>query len=131
MAAKLPAAATTAVAWAGASRLASRTAQPASPAPRAISGASGPSTAPRLRVTSAAMAMPGTSVGDGTPPALNPSAGEWPPLPGRYRMVRATRTPARVSSGSGHHHGAPPRPRASGRSLKSHSWRPVTSARKP
>ena len=82
-AAKLPAAATTAVAWSGTSRLARRTANAARPAPSAISGASGPSTAPRLRVASAAIAMPGSSIGDGTPPALNPSAGEWPPRPGR------------------------------------------------
>ena len=44
-AAKLPAAATTAVAWSGTSRLARRTANAARPAPSAISGP-GPSTAP-------------------------------------------------------------------------------------
>jgi hypothetical protein len=68
----------------------------------AIRGASGPSTTPRLRVANAASTMPGSSAGaGGPPPTLNPSAGEWPPLPGRYRMVRATSTPASSSGGIG------------------------------
>jgi hypothetical protein len=84
MAAKLPAAATTVWVLAGASRLTSRTATTPRPAPSAISGASGPSTTPRHRVANAASTIPGSSIGDGGPsPALNPSAGEWPPLPGR------------------------------------------------
>jgi hypothetical protein len=75
--------------------------------------------------------MPGSSIGDGTPPALNPSAGEWPPLPGRYRIVSPTKTPARASNGSGHHSGVPSKPSAPGRSVNSHSWRPLTRARNP
>ncbi len=42
----------------------------------AISGASGPSTAPRLSVAKAAMTMPGSSIGGTGPDDLNPSAGE-------------------------------------------------------
>ena len=51
--------------------------------------------------------MPGSSTGEGGPaPILNPSAGEWPPLPGRYRRVRPTSTPASSSGRSGHHSGS-------------------------
>jgi glyoxylase-like metal-dependent hydrolase (beta-lactamase superfamily II) len=54
------------------------------------------------QVANAASRMPGSSAGEGGPsPILNPSAGEWPPLPGRYRRVRPTSTPA--SSGRGGH----------------------------
>ena len=117
MAAKLPAAATTAWTRAGASRLTSRTARTPSPPPRAISGASGPSTTPRLKVANAASTMPGSSIGDGGPsPALNPSAGEWPPLPGRYRMVRPTSTPASSSGRMGHHRGSASKPSVLGQS---------------
>ena len=46
-------------------------------------------------------------MGDGGPsPILNPSAGEWPPLPGRYRIVRPTSTPASSSGRIGHHRGS-------------------------
>src|SRR5271169_2679006 len=84
MAAKLPAAATTVAVLGGASRLTRRTARTPSPPPRAIRGASGPSTTPRLRVANAASTMPGSSAGaGGPPPTLNPSAGEWPPLAGQ------------------------------------------------
>ncbi len=108
MAAKLPAAATTALARAGMSRLASRTASRASPPPSAISGASGPRTTPRLRVARAASSTPGSWAGVGAPrPGLNPSAGDSPPLPGRNRMTGATSRPATVRTGSGHHGGAP------------------------
>ena len=51
MAAKLPAAATTASSRSGASRRASRTVAAASPPPIAISGASGPTTAPKPMLT--------------------------------------------------------------------------------
>ena len=51
IAAKLPAAATTASACAGTSRRASRTVAAARPPPIAISGASGPTTAPKPRLT--------------------------------------------------------------------------------
>jgi hypothetical protein len=46
-------------------------------------------------------------------------------------MVSATRTPARASSGSGHHSGVPSKPNALGRSVKTHSWSLATSARYP
>ncbi len=82
-AAKLPAAAITMVAWAGASRLASRTASTPIPPPMAISGASGPSTAPRQRVANEARMTPGSSIGWVAPDVLNPSAGLWPLVPGR------------------------------------------------
>ena len=76
MAAKLPAAATTVLVLAGASRFSRRTARTPSPPPMAIRGASGPSTTPRLRVASEARMTPGSSAGEGAPPpALNPSAG--------------------------------------------------------
>ena len=131
MAAKLPAAATTVWVRAGASRLASRTAMTPSPPPRAISGASGPRTTPRLRVAKAASTMPGSSMGlAGPPPALNPSAGEWPPVPGRYRRVRATSTPATASGSRGHHSGSPWKPRPLGRSVKTQPCVLLTSARK-
>jgi hypothetical protein len=67
MAAKLPAAATTADACGATSRRMRRTAQTASPPPRAISGASGPRTTPSPRLARAASAMPGSSIGDATP----------------------------------------------------------------
>ena len=131
-AAKLPAAARTRRACCGASRLARRTATIASPPPRAIRGASGPSTAPRPRVASAAKKMPGSSIGFAGPaPALKPSAGEWPPLPGRYRRASATSTPHNASMGSGHHMGSAVNPNPSGRSVNSHFWSSSTSSRKP
>ena len=83
MAAKLPAAPITITAISGASVLSSWIASTPSPLPIAISGASGPSTMPRLRVAKDAMMMPGRSIGRVAPPALNPSAGLCPPVPGR------------------------------------------------
>ena len=94
MAAKLPAPPMTTSAWAGASRLTRRTASAATPPPRAMSGASGPMTAPSPSETTAARKTPGSSMGVGAPsPALNPSAGECPPRPGRYRMIGADEEP--------------------------------------
>ena len=102
-----------------------------SPPPMAIKGASGPSTTPRHKVANAASTMPGSSIGEGGPsPALNPSAGEWPPLPGRYRMVRATSTPASTSGGIGHHSGSPWKPRPLGSSVKIQPCILLTKARK-
>ena len=72
IAANAAAAASTAMAWAGMSFFASRTARIARPLPKAMSGASGPSTRPRPRVASAASKMPGSSAGLGAP-ALIPS----------------------------------------------------------
>ena len=65
MAAKPPAAAMTMEAVGGASRLANRTDSRPRPPPMAISGASGPRTAPRLKVARAARATPGSSTGGG------------------------------------------------------------------
>ena len=85
MAAKLPAEAITVSAIGGASFLTRCTVSAASPPPIAISGASGPRTAPRLSVVNAAMNTPGSSrSGAGPPSAWKPKAGECPPLPGRY-----------------------------------------------
>ena len=83
MAAKLPAAPMTTTAIAGASFLTRCTASTPSPPPMAMSGASGPSTAPRQRVASEATMIPGRSAGSTPPAALKPSAGLWPPVPCR------------------------------------------------
>ena len=130
-AAKLPAVAITAVACAGASRAARRTASAPSPLPIAISGASGPSTAPNESVASAARKTPGSSIGGSGPPTWNPSAGEWPPVPGRWRIASATSSPESASSGSGHQTGAESNPSASGRSSKSSVCSSATSSRNP
>ncbi len=109
IAAKLPADAMIVSAIGGASFLIRRTVKAARPPPIAINGASGPSTAPRLSVVSAArmMQMSSGPVG-GPPPVLNPKAGEWPPLPGRYRMVSPVNSPHSTNQGTGHHAGAAP-----------------------
>ena len=65
-------AASTAMTWSGVSFFTSFTARTARPPPRAMSGASGPSTRPRPRVASAASKMPGSSAGLAVP-ALIPS----------------------------------------------------------
>lgn len=83
MAVKLPAEAMMTMAIGGASFFSRCTVRTARPPPIAMSGASGPRTAPRLSVASAARMMPGNSLSTGVPPAWNPNAGEWPPLPGR------------------------------------------------
>ena len=60
-AAKLPVAPSTLTAWSGTSRcLDSRVTRMARPPPIAISGISGPSTAPKTRVASAARMTPGS-----------------------------------------------------------------------
>ena len=131
MAAKLPAEAMTVMAIGGASFLTSRTVNAASPPPMAINGASGPSTAPRLSVVSAARTIAGISRFLGGPPVTNPNAGEWPPFPGRYRMVAAVSRPQRSSHGTGHHAGVPPLKTSPGRSTNTKSWMASTNARKP
>ena len=85
IAAKLPADAMIVTAIGVTSFLTRRTVRAARPPPMAMSGASGPSTAPRLSVASEARTMPGRwrSTG-GPPPIWKPRAGEWPPGPGRY-----------------------------------------------
>ena len=107
MAAKLPVAATTAVAWAGTSRRASRSVQTANPAPSAISGASGPSTTPSPSDASAASTIPGSSAGFAGPLADRPCTGTWPPWPGSLVIAAATSTPVSARTGSGHHVGGP------------------------
>ena len=102
-----------------------------SPLPIAISGASGPSTAPNESVASAARKTPGSSIGGSGPPVWKPSAGEWPPVPGRWRIASATSSPDSASSGSGHHTGGESNPRASGRSSKSSVCSSETSSRNP
>ena len=76
IAAKLPVAAMTAPALGSMSRRASLTASTASPPPSAITGASGPTTAPSPMLATAARKMPGSSADPATPPVLKPSAGE-------------------------------------------------------
>jgi hypothetical protein len=117
MAAKLPAAATTASNRSGASRRASRTVAAASPPPIAISGASGPTTAPKPMLTTAARVMPSRGAGaGGPPPGWNPSRGDSPPRPGTNRIRRPTSRPAVPSSGRGHHAGTGSSAKARGRS---------------
>ena len=131
MAAKLPVAAITAAAVGGASRAVSLTASTPSPLPMRINGASGPSTAPKASVASAASTTPGSWAGGSGPAALKPSAGEWPPVPGRYRIASAASSPESASSGSGHHTGAESNPRVFGRSVKTASCSQSTNARNP
>ena len=83
IAAKLAAAAIRATTWSGASLRAARTARIASPPASAISGASGPRTIPKPMEASEASRTPGSSIGWVGGPALRPSAGLWPPLPGQ------------------------------------------------
>ena len=79
IAAKLPAPAMTTVAMGGASLFTRWTVSAPSPPPMAMSGASGPSTAPRARVAMEARTTPGRSIASGgPPPTLKPSAGECP-----------------------------------------------------
>jgi hypothetical protein len=131
-AAKLPADAMTVTAIGGASFFARRTVRAANPPPIAMSGPSGPSTAPRLSVASAASTMPGRSrIAAGPDPAVKPRAGECPAVPGRWRMVRDTSSPLSISQGTGHQAGVPPSKRSDGRSPKRYRWSAPVSARKP
>ena len=76
IAAKLPAEAMIVTAIGGASFFTRCTVSAARPPPMAISGASGPRTAPRLSVVSAARMMPGSSRSTGgPPPVLEPEGG--------------------------------------------------------
>ena len=103
IAAKLPAAAMTVIAVGGASRRARRTAMTPRIPPMAMSGASGPRTMPRLSVARAATITPGRSIGSGVPPAWNPSAGEWPAVPGQILDGQADQ-----QTGDGHQRERPP-----------------------
>ena len=53
----------------------------------------------------AARTTPGRALG-WVAPACMPSAGTWPPWPGRWITVSATRTPASPRAATGHHAGA-------------------------
>ena len=117
IAAKLAAAAIRATTWSGASLRADRTAKiPRAPA-SAISGASGPRTIPNPIEASDASRTPGSSRGWVGGPALSPSAGLWPPLPGRRAMAKAMGTEATARTGNGHHVGTGVRSSPLGRSL--------------
>jgi len=131
MAAKLPAAPMTTVACSGASFFTRCTIQAASPPPRAMRGASGPTTAPRAREKKAAKAMPGNACGAATPFTDRPPDGSCPPPPGRYRMVSPTPSPATTRTGRGHQTGGVSNPRASGSVVKAHDVPTSTSFRKP
>ena len=99
MAAKLPADAMIVTAIGGASRLARRTVSAASPPPMAISGASGPRTAPSPSVARAASTMPGRS---------RPVAGPAPVLKPEGRRV--ARRAGQVTDGEGHEQSAEHQP---------------------
>ena len=74
----------TTTAISGASFLTRCTASTPSPLPMAMSGASGPRTAPRHRVANEGDEDPGeVDRGPSPPAALKPSAGLWPPVPCR------------------------------------------------
>ena len=88
MAAKLAAAAIRARTWSGVSFLDSLTARIPRPAPMAIRGASGPSTIPSPMEANAARRTLGSSIGCVGGPPFRPSAGWWPPDPGRRAMAK-------------------------------------------
>ncbi len=67
----------------------------------------------------------------GPPPATKPKAGEWPPFPGRYRMVNAVSSPDRTSQGTGHQAGAGVEKIWFGSVVNRNFWMVATSARKP
>ncbi len=83
MAAKLPAAAAVETTFRSASGLSRRTVAAATPPPSAMSGASGPITAPRLIDARAATRMPGRLRDAAGPEAAKPPDGSCPALPGR------------------------------------------------
>src|SRR6476620_1977550 len=97
--------------------------------PSAIRGASGPSTAPKPSVPSAASATPAPYAG-GVGRVPSPSSGAWPQSPGRSR--RAARTTQAPTTGSPitRYHGGDEWPRLSGRSVQSQCSTSWTSARK-
>ena len=97
--------------------------------PSAMSGASGPRTAPKPSVPRAASATPGPAasrVGE----ALSPSIGSWPPSPGRKRRAITTTTAPATGRNTTRYQGGEECPSWSGRSCHSHSCSLVTSPRK-
>ena len=97
--------------------------------PRAISGASGPSTAPKARVPIAASATLGPYC-HGVGVALRPFTGTWPPSPGRNRRASHTMAAPTIGRATARYQGGVSRPRASGRSVQSQSSASFTRARK-
>ena len=74
--------------------------------------------------------IPGSSIGGTGPRLWNPSAGEWPPVPGRYLIAGATSRPLSARSGAGHQLGAPWKPRSFGSVVKTYCCASATSFRK-
>ena len=66
----------------------------------------------------------------GWAPTRNPSAGEWPPLPGMNAMTAPAINPPTIKSGSGHHAGTTSNPSAMGSPSKSHWWPWLTAHKK-
>src|SRR5262245_42367004 len=98
--------------------------------PSAMSGISGPRTAPNESVPTAASAIPGPcEIGGGFSPP-SPTSGDTPPSPGRKR--RATRTTQAPASGTPttRYQGGDECPRGSGKSVQSQCSRSWTNARK-
>ena len=91
------------------------------PPPMAMRGASGPRTAPRHKVAREQTTMPGRLIGSLPPPVWNPSAGLWPPVPGRYVTARATIRPPTRRGAIGHQAGALLKPSSWGASRRRRS----------
>ena len=110
-------------------RIAFVTMMPVMP-PSAMSGASGPSTAPKPRVPRAAMATPkNASTGSGA--ALMPSSGSWPPSPGSSRRASRTTTPPTAGRNRISHHGGSDRCMLCGTVSQSQCCNTWTSQRNP
>jgi len=97
-------------------------------APSAISGASGPSTAPKPRLAKDARTTEPTCLGPMS--TLSPSSGECPPPPGS-RMAPAARAAPRTGRLSTSHHGADCAPSCSGSPCHSQWLRWWLAATKP
>ena len=97
--------------------------------PSAISGASGPSTAPKESVPIAASAIPGACDTGVAPPPM-PSSGGRPPSPGSSRRARRTTHAPAGGSRSTRYHGGAEWPSALGRLSHSQCSRSCTTARK-
>ena len=132
IAAKLPADATTTFALSGASRLASRTAQTPSPPPRAISGASGPSTIAEAQGRQGSEHDAGQLARRRSAARLEPVGRRVPAgagqVPDRERDQHAGDAPAAVSATTA---ASACRPRPRGRLVKIHPCSLLTSARNP
>jgi len=99
------------------------------PEPRAMSGPSGPSTAPNANEAMAASATLGrnaTAVGA----RLIPVSGSWPPSPGSKVRAAHTSRPPTAGSPRTSHHGAVVYPIAAGRVCQSQCSMTCTASRK-